>query len=408
MKQFVTRFLTCLLTGFVVLSIAPSASADESQLDFRVSPATGSDVSEGGDYFVLPMAAGEADTQSVTVSNPSSQSLEIRLAAVDAATAQMGGVDYGSEEITPEATGTWIALEESQVRLAAGESAEVEFDVGVPSDAGSGVHLAGLVVWVEGDEDQAAEGASATMNVQARRVIAVQIELPGPAAPLLEVRGAEAEARPDGLYLGIDLFNSGTGFAKGTGTVSIEGRDAQETFTIDTIVPGTGTVFPFRWASASIPSGSYEVSIEVDYGGSAASWQGEVLVGSAVQSDLRGRGVGEGSGSGQQKYLVPGGILLLLAISGLLFRRMFSGRVVLRLPRVSFTRSPKPAVVSSLRSPQRNVMRSAPAAPPPVFLALPRSEELQRRVPPPPPPPPARLASPPPPPPSARRAGRAA
>ena len=393
MKQFSTRFLTCLLVGLVVLSVAPSASADESQLDFRVSPATGSEMSEGGDYFVLPMSAGETATQSVTISNPSSQPLEIRLAAVDAATAQMGGVDYGAEESSPEATGTWIKLEKEQVRLDAGGSAEVAFDISAPSDAASGVHLAGLVVWVEGGENQAVEGAAATMNVQARRVIAVQVELPGPASAVLEVRGAEAEARPDGLYLGIDLFNSGTAFAKGTGTVSIAGSDAQESFTIDTIVPGTGTTFPFRWSGSSIPSGSYDVSIEVDYGGGAASWEGEVLVGAAVQKNLRGRGVGEGSASRQQKYVTIGGTLLLIAAAGVLSRRMFSRRVPLRLPRVSFERPVRPAPSAAIPRPQHPVIMSAVPAPPPPVLSLPRSEELQRRIPPPPPPPPARLAS---------------
>ena len=376
-----------------MLSIAPSASADESQLDFRVSPATGSEMSEGGDYFVLPMSAGEVATQGVTVSNPSSQPLSIRLAAVDAATAQMGGVDYGAEATAPEATGKWIALDKEQVRLDPGASTEVEFKVTAPADAPTGVHLAGLVIWVEGTESKAVEGA-ASMNVQARRVIAVQVELPGPAAPALEIRSAEAEARPDGLYLGIELFNSGNGFAKGTGTVSIEGRDAQESFALDTIVPRTGTTFPFRWDASSIPSGSYDVSVEIDYGGGVATWQGEVVVGASVQSDLRGRGVSDGSASESQTKLVIPGVLLFMAVLVVLFRRISARRMPLRMPTLSRTRGPRPAPSSAARSFQPQIVRSAARPPPPPVLTLPRSDELRRRVPPPPPPPPARLAPP--------------
>lgn len=394
MKRFPTRFLISLLAGLAVLSIAPSASADESQLDFRVSPATGSAISEGGDYFVLPLSAGEVATQSVTISNPSSQSLDIRLAAVDAATAQMGGVDYGAEATDPQSTGAWIALEKDRLSLEPGAATEIAFEVTAPADAPSGVHLAGLVIWVEGVESAAVEGA-ATMNVQARRVIAVQVELPGPAAPLLEIRGAEAEARPDGLYLGIELFNSGSGFAKGTGTVSIEGRDAQESFLVDTIVPRTGTTFPFRWDASSIPSGAYDVSIEVDYGGSIATWQGEVVVGAAVQSDLRGRGVGETTTSRLPNYVLIPGVLILIALIAVLFRRISSGRMPQLLPNASRVRRPQSAPPVAARSFQPQIVKSAPRTPPPPpVLTLPRSEELRRRVPPPPPPPPARLAPP--------------
>ena len=400
MKQLRSSIVMSVLVGIVVLCLAPSASADESALDFRVAPSSGSAVSDGGDYFVLSMQPGDVERQTVDLTNPSAETLTVRLAAVDAATAQMGGVDYGAEQLTPKATGTWIILDQDLVELEPGDSEEVAFEVNAPTDAASGVHLGGLVVWVEGAEQQQDAGAGATMNVQSRRVVAVQVEVAGPAAPVLEIRGAEAEARPDGLYLGIDLFNSGNGFAKGTGTVSIEGRDGQGAFLVDTVVPRTGTIYPFRWAGSSVPSGSYEVAIEVDYGVRIVTWQGEVVVGSAVQSDLRGRGVGEGKGSGLQKYLVLGALLLLVAVVAVLFRRMLP-----RLPRVSLRPAARATRPSPVSPPRRNMARRpAPALTTPAAY-VPRSQELQRRVPPPPPPPAVRLAPPPPPP---RGAGRAA
>ena len=401
-KCFRTTILISLLTT-LVLCITPAASANESALDFRVSPGPATQVSEGGDYFVLGMEPGETSRQTVQLSNPSSSALKVRLAGVDAATAQMGGVDYGAEAVVPKAAGTWITFEEDMVELTPGGSMEVGFEVTVPGDAQSGVHLGGLVIWVEGAAQETVAGAQATMNVQSRRVIAVQVELPGPAAPALEIRGAEAEARPDGLYLGIDLFNSGNGFVKGTGTVLIEGRDEDGSFPLDTVVPRTGTTYPFRWAASSVPNGTYDVSVEIDYGSAIATWEGEVVVGAVVQDDLRGRGVDPSTGSSRQTVILVG-IALVLGMFALFLRRRFFGhRSGIRLPRISIQAAPHPrSVQPRKRSPKVAPLRGGGQLAQAAFV--PRSEELQRRVPPPPPPPPAGFMPPAPPPSGAGRA----
>ena len=385
MKKLHTTLRALMVTAALLVHLAPSASANESALDFRVVPAASSSLSEGGDYFVLAMEPGDVLKQALEISNPSKRPLQVRLAAVDAATAQMGGVDYGAEQITPEATGEWISLEQDTIRLGPDESREVSFDVAVPADAASGVHLGGVVVWVEGAEEETVAGAAATMNVQSRRVVAVQVELPGDAAPALEIRGAQAEARPDGLYLGIELFNSGSDFAKGTGTVSIEGRDAEESFLLDTVVPGTGTTYPFRWAEAGVERGSYDVTVEVDYGAGIATWEGEVTVGRGVQDDLRGRGVGSSDGPGQVLYLTVAGVLLLAVLAYLVRKGLLRD---LPIPTLRVSRRPVKTRAAGALLPHPSVPSYASAPTVTRVPFVPRSEEEQRRVPPPPPPPP--------------------
>ena len=382
MKFFRIALPFFLLTG--ALMVVTPAGAAESSLDFRVAPAAGSELSEGEDYFVLDMEAGDIRTQAVEISNDSQSPLRVQLAAVDAATAQMGGVDYGAEEGRTDATGSWINLEVRSISLAPGRSTQVSFEVEVPDDATTGVHLAGLVIWVEDAEQADIAGAPASMSIQSRRVIAVQIDLPGVAVPALEIRGAHAEARPDGLYVGIDLFNAGTGFATGTGTVSIEGREEIGTFALDTVVPRTGTNFPFRWGSGAVRNGSYDVLIEIDYGVAIATWQGEVVVGPAVQNGLRGRGV-EPAGTGLSLWMFVLVALVLIGVTFLIFRkRSFCSGLGSRLPRVSVSRPTRQSIPPTPTfSGQRP--RVIPA-PPAIFV--PRSEEEQRRVPPPPPPPP--------------------
>lgn len=381
MQKVRNALLFSITIGILFIYAAPSVLASESALDFRVAPAAGSQVSDGGDYFVLNMRPGHSRDQRVRVSNGSSKDLEVRLAAADASTAQMGGVDYGSEDAARVATGDWIVLDEPQVALSPGESKLVEFSIKVPSDAGEGVHLAGLSVWVEGTGSQRGTGSPATINLQSRRVIAVQVNLPGAAAPNLEIRGAEAQARPDGLYLGIDLFNLGTDFAKGQGRVSIEGRE-QGSFLLDTVVPGTGTSFPFRWAATSVPSGSYPVTVEIDYGGRLATWEGEVIVGAGVQDDLRGRGAADGTAMSVRQKILIGGAVAIGAALLLLGLRHFRARPPLkqRLP-IRRTASARP-IQSTIAGPGSTL--------PPPAAFVPRSEEMQRWVPPPPPPPPPR------------------
>lgn len=385
MKFFRNSLALLVLCAALVGHMATPASAAGSALDFRVAPAAGSQLSEGGDYFVLDMEPGESRTQSIEITNPSKSALQVQLAGVDAATAQMGGVDYAAEELSARAVGGWISLKNELISLAPGESKEADFKVAVPRDAATGVHLGGLVIWVEGAEKETAAGARTTMSVQSRRVIAVQVELPGPAAPLLEIRGAQAEARPDGLYLGIDLFNPGTDLVTGTGTVSIEGRDEIGSFVLDTMVPRTGTNFPFRWDGAAVPNGSYEVAIEIDYGVGIATWQGPVSVGPALQEDLRGRGIKGANGSPVPWLPVAVGAGLALVVMLLAFprtRSLLLGSAA-RLPRVSISRAPRvatPVRRTALQKPRPGTPRPA------VFV--PRSEEEQRCVPPPPPPPP--------------------
>ena len=399
MKKSRSAIVMSVLIGVLLLCLTPAASANESALEFRAMPGPGSDVSEGGDYFVLSMEPGDVESQTVEISNPATEPLTVRLAAVDTATAQMGGVDYGAEQLPTKATGSWIALDQERVDLEPGESQEVAFDVNAPSDAPSGVHLGGLVVWVEGPAQEQTAGGGATMNVQSRRVIAVQVDLPGPALPVVELRGAQAEARPDGLYLGIELFNSGNGFAKGTGMVSIEGRDEEGTFPLDTVVPRTGTVYPFRWAATGVPNGSYGVTVEIDYGSGIATWEGDVVVGAAVQDALRGRGVGPSPGRELERYLVIGGGLGLALLAYLLLRRLRDGRSVRRLPRIAIQRTPRPAPSGSTLRTGHVPVRIGASAPPRAAVYVPSSEDRQRRVPPPPPPPPGGLRPPPPPPP---------
>jgi len=265
---------------------------------------------------------------------------------------------------------SWISLERKSVTLAAGESEIVDFEVEVPRDADSGEHVGGISVWSPAGHDvtdAAAPGqADAAVHIQTRRILAVQVNLPGASRPELVVSGIDAAARPDGLYLEIDIENAGRGLTTGQGFVEIPAEGFHQSFDVDTFVPGTSIAYPVRWTD-SAPEGEYEARVEIDFEGGTATWQGAFTVGKAVLQELAQRGVRAPDRSGFPWWAVTVAVGAVAIAAVVLIRR----------------RRPHGAqhVPSRIRAktPVHNVRREH--QPPPIGLS--------RRITPPPPPPPA-------------------
>lgn len=278
-----------------LLSIAtPMASAQESDdTAFVAEPAPGSQTAPEGGYFVLEAEQGETVEQSIGLRNDSDEELTLQLAAVEATTGQLGGVSYALADETATGTATWVTLERPSVTLEPGASEFVSFDVAVPDNARSGQHLAGLSIAApsEGDDaDEAGEGeAGASIDVQTRRIIAVQVDLPGPAKPELVVEGVTVAARPDGLYLEIAIENPGRRLTKAEGVITV-GEDFEREFSIDTFVPDTSIAYPVKWPVVD-SEGQHEAVVELRYGDEVAEWEGSFEVGAETLEELGDRQV---------------------------------------------------------------------------------------------------------------------
>lgn len=289
-----TRAPLVVVLGLLLLAAPGPVAAQEGGIEFVAEPAPGSETAEGGGYFLIPTEPGVKVVQSLALRNDSNKRLALRLAGVDATTGPFGGVSYGLENEQATRVGAWISLERTSVTLAPGESEIVDFEVEVPRDADSGEHLAGISVYSPAPDDEtegAGQGeAGAAIHVQTRRVVAVQVDLPGPSQPELVISGIAAAARPDGLYLEIGMENAGRALTKGQGFVEIPAEGFQQSFDIDTFVPGTSIAYPVRWTN-SAPEGEYSARVEVEYEGGVASWEGTFAVGRGVLEELSERGV---------------------------------------------------------------------------------------------------------------------
>lgn len=288
------RSILLLAVSVVLLGPGP-ALAQSDDLDFMVTPPPGSDTAPQGGYFMLEAEPGEVITQSLDIRNDSSQRLELQLAAVDAVTGPLGGVSYGLAGEEATRTATWIDLTETSLSLEPGASAVVPFTVTLPPDPGSGEHLAGIsVAALPGTETSGVDPTGDTgfsVDVRTRRVLAVQVNLPGPATPELVINAVTPAARPDGLYLEIGIEHTGTALTSGTGTISATEDDFTHDFTLGTFVPATSIAYPVKWEPGAT-EGEHPVHVEIRYGDQVATWDGTFTFGEEVLDELADREVG--------------------------------------------------------------------------------------------------------------------
>lgn len=310
-----------LLVGGALLLVATSpASAQDSDAAFVAEPVPGSRLAPTGGYFLLDAEPGERIEQSIGLRNDSRQQLELRLAAVDATTGPMGGASYALPDEEPSRTGAWITLERAAVTLGPGASAVVSFTVTVPDDATTGQHLAAVSIAApsaaggsaESDEGQ----AGASVDVQTRHVIAVQVDVPGPADPELVITGVTPAARPDGLYLEIAIENKGLGLTKAEGVITVD-DDFEREFDVDTFVPGTAIAYPVKWR-ADADDIEHQAAVELRYGDKVARWEGTFTVGERVRDELEERQVTSPAEQNDSDGEVPVAVILGGAAAGAL------------------------------------------------------------------------------------------
>ena len=164
---------------------------------------------------------------------------------------------------------------------------------------------------IEGARSSAAARGQigASVDLQVRRVVAVQVNVPGPSAPELVVTGVSPTGRPDGLYLEITIENSGRSLTRGEGTITLPAQGFKRTFAVDTLVPRTSVAYPIKWTDGTdVGSGEHRARVELHYDGRVAQWEGAFTVGRAVRQELAERRI-DGSAEAPGKSAMPASVL---------------------------------------------------------------------------------------------------
>lgn len=283
-------------------TIAPAGPVfGQEQNIFTMTPAPGASTSPGNDYFLIQAKPGETVQQEVAIRNESSSPITVQLVAVDARTGPVGGVSYNLPEEPRVKVGSWVGLQNTEVTLSGGQSVTVPFSVAIPADAGPGDHLGGITAFIPQTEPAAAAtGTGASIVVKTRRVVAVQVVLPGGRGPHLVIDGVEPAARADGLWMEILTTHDGHKLTRGTGFIELKSESFRKDFQLDTFVPATSIRYPIKWTSEN-RIGRFTGHVEIHYDGLVAVWDGSFEVGQQVAEELKDRQVEDSPGASAEK-----------------------------------------------------------------------------------------------------------
>lgn len=323
-----SSLLIALCVGFLAVALPGVARAAQGE-SFTLAPTPGQS-SAGLGYFVLSLAPGEQSTQRVVVRNDTAKPIAVELAPIDTSTTPVGGVAYLLSGQLLKKTGAWLALGESRVQLAPGDARQVDVTVTVPESAQPGDYVAGISALIpikEAATTSAAAGNTATVevNLQTRRVIAVQVEVPGSAVPKLTISGVTAVPMPGGMDLAIGISSPGGKFAKGTGSIDVPSTGFKRDFPLGLFVPGTSIAYPIDKWQIQPKAGVYPAHVLIHYGDNGAltaEWNGDITVASNSLKELKNQFVAPGTAAATASrtpwliYGLIGGLVLIVLIMG--------------------------------------------------------------------------------------------
>jgi len=327
-SRLLRRHLIGLAVCAAVLALAwPGAARAAAGPSFSIAAAPGQASAAHG-YFVLSLAPGQRSTQRVVVSNTSSAPIVVELAPIDANTTPVGGVSYLLPGQPLTRTGAWVSLSESRVPLAPGEVRQVDVTTTVPSGAQPGDYVAGISALIPNKKaasasPSASNKTSVQVNVQTRRVIAVQVSVPGAAVRKLTITGVKAVPAAGGMDLAIGIASPGGKFTSGSGTITVPSTRLKRDFPLDLFVPGTSIAYPITHWQIAPKAGAYPASVVIHYGDQGALtavWNGDVTVASSSLKTLKNKYVPPVGTVGAKRpwlmYGLVGGLVLIVLIMG--------------------------------------------------------------------------------------------
>ncbi|HET9728191.1 MAG TPA: hypothetical protein VFR41_02160, partial [Acidimicrobiia bacterium] len=162
-----------------------------------------------------------------------------------------------------------------------------------------------------------------TIDRQFVRVLAVEVDVPGPRAPQLVVAGAEPKLTPYGMALDVHIANKGNAFAHGNGVIRVPDTNTDYSFKVNTFVSHTAIVYELvPWTKTAVP-GTHPVQVDITYdGGRRATWSGQVVVSPSAVGDLASLKPQNGTHGGSFPWL------LLLAALAAVF--LIGGAILVR------------------------------------------------------------------------------
>ncbi len=227
-------------------------------------------------YFVVQARPGTSVTNAIRVVNTGTAPGTALLYPVDATTGQTSGAVYLDRTKPRPGVGSWVTLGASSITLGPGKSTVVPITVDVPATVRPGDHLGGIVA-----ENAAVTQGSGTGALQIRvrhlTIVAVEVQVPGPAVVQVGVTGVHASGQHGYQYVYLHLANPGALSTKPTGHVIVTAADGKQIvsrdFKLDTFLPGTAIDYPVLLPGQALTPGRYRADVEVRYAPAAIGYR---------------------------------------------------------------------------------------------------------------------------------------
>jgi hypothetical protein len=296
------------------LAWAPAAAAAPGPpVSVRVVSASGTT----GNYFQISAQSGQLTSAGkLMLRNLSDQPLTVLLDPVRGLTSSTLGSAYGLRGTKASGPASWVVLGQRRVALAPHGGTGVPVSVRLGAGIHPGDYLAGIGVQTGGAGDVQVHGNVAIASIQ-RYAVGVEMSVPGPRHPHIQLSGANLDRKPAGVTFSIEGRNDGNVILQnvhGQATISSGGHVvAQRPMGPGTFVTGTSIAYPILVPSLQPTVGTaYRVQATLHYPGGTAQLSKVVRFGqidAERQQAYGGPAVKSGGGS---NHLLP--ILLIAAV----------------------------------------------------------------------------------------------
>jgi hypothetical protein len=159
-------------------------------------------------YFVVKAKPGDAVANAIRVVNTGTRPGTVLLYPVDATTGRTSGAVYLDRTKPRRDVGAWLAVGARSLTLAAGQSAVVPVALHVPATARPGDHLGGVVAENAAVTQGSGKGAL-RIRVKHLTIVGYEVQVPGPAAALVDVTGVRAAGENGYQFVDLHLTNTG-------------------------------------------------------------------------------------------------------------------------------------------------------------------------------------------------------
>jgi hypothetical protein len=222
-------------------------------------------------YFVYDAKPGATLNGKVQVTNTGDREGTVRLFAADATTGQTSGTVYLTSGERQQEVGSWVRLPAQRLTLGPGERRTVPFTVVVPTGAGAGEHVGGIVAETSQRRTGPRSKGKANVQITVRNlaIVAVQVNVAGPEVAKFTVLGVKAGGRKGYQQLLVRIRNDGNVMRKPFGTLAVSDANGktvlQDRFQLDTFIPHTTIDYPVNVTKQALDVGKYSASVTLQY-----------------------------------------------------------------------------------------------------------------------------------------------